>query len=337
MAEVKAFAGGAGDPSLAPMQAGAFKRGASNFQNWITPGTAFPPEPDRYHLYINYTCGWCHRALIIHALKNIPQSVVSISSTANYFWGGGLGSDDYSGWAFDAENPDPVLNAQHTRDIYLTDSPDYGRRQLSVPILFDKKTRKIVCNDNIQIGYILNSCLDDLLDEEGKKLDLYPEPLRPQIDELNTLIYPNINDGVYRVAFAKEPDLKEQMRQNVFKALAEVEAILEMSKAKAAAEGREKYGLVADSGDGISLADVRAFPHLIRFDTCYFTAFKCNIRRLNSGEYPHIMEWLKRIYMMPEVKQTCKIYLACMGYNRDHGDGAGAKAWKEERYEWLEA
>ena len=49
------------------------------------------------------------------------------------------------------------------------------------------------------------------------------------------------------------------------------------------------------------------------------------------------MEWLKRIYMMPEVKQTCKIYLACMGYNRDHGDGAGAKAWKEERYEWLEA
>ena len=168
MAEVKAFAGGAGDPSLAPMQAGAFKRGASNFQNWITPGTAFPPEPDRYHLYINYTCGWCHRALIIHALKNIPQSVVSISSTANYFWGGGLGSDDYSGWAFDAENPDPVLNAQHTRDIYLTDSPDYGRRQLSVPILFDKKTRKIVCNDNIQIGYILNSCLDDLLDEDGK-------------------------------------------------------------------------------------------------------------------------------------------------------------------------
>ena len=147
-------------------EAGAFKRGASNFQNWIAPASAFPPEPDRYHLYINYTCGWCHRVLVVHALKRIPASVVSVSATANYFWGGGLGSDDYSGWAFDAENPDPVLNAKHTRDIYLTDSPDYGRRQLSVPILFDKKTRKIVSNDNIQIGYILNSCLDDLLDED---------------------------------------------------------------------------------------------------------------------------------------------------------------------------
>ncbi|CAE7514464.1 gto2, partial [Symbiodinium pilosum] len=274
-----------------------------------------------YHLYINYTCGW---------------SVVSISATANYFWGGGLGSDDYSGWAFDEENPDPVLNAKHTRDIYLTDSPDYGRRQLSVPILFDKKTRKIVSNDNIQIGYILNSCLNELLDEEGRNQELYPEALRPQIDELNALIYPNINDGVYRVAFAKEPELKEQMRQNVFKALAEVEAILAKSKEKAKAEAREKFNLVADSGDSLSLADVRAFPHLIRFDTCYFTAFKCNVRRLSSGEYPHIMEWLERMYTMPEVKQTCKIYLACMGYNRDHGDGAGERAWKEERYDWLE-
>mmetsp|Transcript_33062 Transcript_33062/g.74339 ORF Transcript_33062/g.74339 Transcript_33062/m.74339 type:complete len:337 (+) Transcript_33062:44-1054(+) len=335
MSEPKAFAGGAGDPALAPAQAGAFKRGASNFQNWIAPGSDFPPEPHRYHLYINYTCGWCHRALIVHGLKRIPQDVVSISATANYFWGGGLGSDDYSGWAFDDENPDPILNAKHTRDIYLTDSPEYGRKQLSVPILFDRKLRKIVSNDNIQIGYILNSCLDDLLDE-GRGLNLYPEPFRTEIDELNTLIYPNINDGVYRVAFAKEPELKDQMRQNVFKALDEVEAILAKSKARAQAEGREMFGLVPDSGDALTLADVRAFPHLIRFDTCYFTAFKCNIRRLSSGEYPHIMEWLQRLYMMPEIKPTCKIYLACLGYNRNHGDGAGEAAWKAEKYEWLE-
>jgi len=39
---------------------GEFKRGQSAFRNFISkePGAQFPPEKDRYHLYVSYACPW---------------------------------------------------------------------------------------------------------------------------------------------------------------------------------------------------------------------------------------------------------------------------------------
>lgn len=43
---------------------------------------------------------------------------------------------------------------------------------------------------------------DDLLPENLKKVDLYPENLRQEIDEINEWTYNNINNGVYKAGFA---------------------------------------------------------------------------------------------------------------------------------------
>jgi hypothetical protein len=39
---------------------GEFKRQQSQFRNFVEnkPGAQFPPEKDRYHLYVSYACPW---------------------------------------------------------------------------------------------------------------------------------------------------------------------------------------------------------------------------------------------------------------------------------------
>jgi hypothetical protein len=48
-------------------KSGEFKRGQSAFRNFISreSGAQFPPEKDRYHLYVSYACPW-------GALNNFP-------------------------------------------------------------------------------------------------------------------------------------------------------------------------------------------------------------------------------------------------------------------------
>jgi putative glutathione S-transferase len=66
----------------------------------------------------------------------------------------------------------------------------------SVPVLWDKKTGVIVNNESSEIMRMFNSAFNDLA--RHPELDLYPEPLRGAIDQVNEWVYPAINNGVYR-------------------------------------------------------------------------------------------------------------------------------------------
>lgn len=81
------------------------------------------------------------------------------------------------------------------RDLYFKDSPEYTGRY-SVPVLWDKKTDTIVSNESSDIIRMLNTEFNVILPEQYRSVDLYPENLREQIDDLNNWMYHNINNGV---------------------------------------------------------------------------------------------------------------------------------------------
>jgi putative glutathione S-transferase len=135
---------------------------------------------------------------------------------------------------------------------------------------------------------MLNSAFDAFTNVHT---DYYPQGLRAQIDKFNELVYPNINNGVYRAGFATSQAAYEDAFRNLFDALDEIEQIL----------ARQRYL----TGNAITEADWRLFPTLIRFDAVYYSHFKCNWRHIY--EYPNLSGYVRDLYQQPGVAETVSL------------------------------
>ena len=165
---------------------GEFVRQASSFRNCVTKdgSSGFPAENGRYHLYVSYACPWAHRTLIVRRLKGL-EDCISLN-VVDYLMG-------EKGWKFspdvEGSTPDTVNGFSHIREVYFLADKNYGGR-FTVPVLFDKKQKTIVNNESSEIIRNFNTEFNDFCKtEEQRALNLYPEHLRKQIDELNEWIY----------------------------------------------------------------------------------------------------------------------------------------------------
>ncbi|EST07497.1 Glutathione S-transferase, N-terminal [Kalmanozyma brasiliensis GHG001] len=261
---------------------GNFRRQVSSFRNTISKVGPHQPEKGRYILYCALICPWASRTLHVRALKQLEDiidvAVVHYTLTPN-------------GWPFEitdkAETGDPLYGCENTKELYLKADPNYSARY-TVPILWDKKLETIVNNESSEIIRILYTAFDDLLPEDSpaKGKTYYPidqpEAIR-KIDELNEWIYPNINNGVYKTGFATTQEVYDKEVDNLFSSLDRLETLL--------SDGREY--LVPEVG--LSDADIRLYPTLVRFDVGYHTLFRCNIKMIRH-DYPHIHRYLQRLY-----------------------------------------
>jgi putative glutathione S-transferase len=268
---------------------GRFMRSDSQFRNWVTPdGTPGPSgeggyaaEPGRYHLYVSYACPWAHRTLIVRALKGLEEAI-SLSVVHWHM------SED--GWTFQ-EAPgatgDGVNGAAYLREIYTLAQPDYSGR-VTVPVLWDKERGTIVSNESSEIIRMLNSAFGDGANAE---IDFYPEDLRPEIDEINALIYASVNNCVYRAGFATT----QQAYEEAFDALFDTLDLLEERLS------RQRYL----TGEQVTEADWRLFTTLLRFDPVYVGHFKCNRNRL--VDFPNLWGYTRELYQVPGVARTVNL------------------------------
>jgi len=273
----------------ARMEGGRFNRPTTKFRNWVTPDGSpgpsgeggFPAEAGRYHLYVSLACPWAHRTIIFRHLKRL-ENIVSMSVTSWY-----MGEE---GWTFDRKtgsSGDAVNHTQKMSEIYVLANSRYTGR-VTVPVLWDKKRQTIVSNESSEIIRMLNSAFEP---QPNEYHDLYPPDLRSEIEAVNNLIYPNINNGVYRAGFAILQEAYEEAFRGLFAALDEVERRL----------SRQRYL----TGPRMTEADWRLFTTLIRFDAVYYSHFKCNMRRI--GDYPNLSNYTRDLYQVPGIDETVSI------------------------------
>jgi glutathionyl-hydroquinone reductase len=262
---------------------GRFVRPTTAYHNVVTADGVgdFPAETGRYHLYISLACPWAHRTLIFRTLKKL-DGVISLSITAPLYGKTGWEFDPAQGGTLDTANGKSTL-----AEIYLIADPHYTGR-VSVPVLWDKKRRTIVNNESSEIIRMLNSAFAAFTDVPT---DYYPAALRGEIDRINDLVYPNVNNGVYRAGFATSQEAYEEAARGIFSTLDQLEERL----------SRQRY-LV---GKEITEADWRLFTTLIRFDAVYYSHFKCNLRRI--VDYPNLWNYLRELYQVPGIAATVSL------------------------------
>jgi len=283
---------------------GAFVRTDAGFRNWIAPDSRFPPEAGRYHLYISYACPWAHRCLMTLRMKGLEDAIgLSIVHPTWQRSRPDTPDDHHHGWIFKAPDdaplsqseghgsfdcsdciPDTVNGFQFVRDLYEKANDKTGK--YSVPVLWDKQEGTIVSNESSEIIQMLNSAFNQFA--KNPELDLFPEALASAMDEVNSWVYPTINNGVYRCGFAKTQGAYDEAVTQLYESLDRMEEVL----------SKNRYLC----GDALTAADIRAFVTLVRFDEVYVVYFKCNKKRI--ADYPNIHNYVREIYQMPAVADT---------------------------------
>jgi putative glutathione S-transferase len=257
---------------------GAFVRQDSRFRERVSAdgSSGYPAVAGRYHLYVSLACPWAHRTVILRRLKGLEDAIgLTVVDPVR----------DEQGWRFTAGEPDPLHGWTHLSEGYRATDPAFDGR-VTVPVLWDKETGRVVNNESAEIIEMLNTEFDAVAG--NPELDLYPERLREDIDALNDQIYDTVNNGVYRSGFAASQEAYEDAVLPLFATLDELEERL--------ADRRFLFGTEQ------TLADWRLFTTLLRFDPVYHGHFKCNIRKIS--ESPNLFGYLRDLYQTAGVADT---------------------------------
>jgi putative glutathione S-transferase len=229
-------------------------------------------------LYVSFACPWAHRTIIVRRLKRLERVIgMTVVDPIR----------DERGWAFregKGHSRDPINGFQFLSEAYAaTDLGFQGR--ITVPVLWDTVTKRIVNNSDDDIMRMFNSAFDRFTDST---VDLYPTDLRADIETLNARLYENVNDGVYQAGFATSQSVYERAVRRLFDVLDGLEARL----------SSRRYLF----GSRIVETDWRLFVTLVRFDAVYYGHFKCNLRRI--ADYPNLFGYLKDLYQHDAIAET---------------------------------
>ena len=259
---------------------GLYYKRPSIFRDRISgdPGAAFPAEPGRYHLYCAVACPWAHRATLMRTLKKL-EPYVTLTNTFQEVGG--------QGWSFGEGGhivPGTDRRVRWLHELYTIADPDCTTR-VTVPTLWDAKTRRVVNNESSEISDIQHGVLGN----RGADAGLLPESLHAEIDATNALVLKGVNNAVNGCGYSISQEAYDSSIKLLFETLDGIEQRLAV----------RRYVC----GDAETEADWRLFPNLVRFDPCYYVGYKCNLRRL--GEYHNLSNYLRELYQTTGIADVC--------------------------------
>ena len=270
-------------------ESGEFQRQEDAFREWISNdgSTAYPAAADRYHLYVSLACPWASRTIIFRKLKGLEDAIgMTIVDPIR----------DENGWAFrdpsgkippgaPFEFTDPINGFHFLSEAYKATNPDFDGR-VTVPVLWDRETKKIVNNCEDDICRMFNNVFNDFA--RNKDVDLFPKEIEAEHAQLCDFVYDNVNNGVYKAGFATRQRPYEISCRKLFEALDQLE--MRLSKSRYLFDHR------------IVEVDWRLFCTLVRFDVVYHGHFKCNVRRII--DYANLQGYLMDLYQQPGISDT---------------------------------
>jgi len=295
---------------------GNFKRTAAGHNNIIDEDNErFPPEANRYHLYVSLACPWAAGTLAALKYKGLDD-VISISivhptwnrtrpddpndeHTGRHFKSPGDEpvSNSLGHGSFDCDDaliPDTVNGAKTVRDLYELANDTTGK--YSTPILWCKKEKTIVCNESLQILKMFDKAFQQFAKHPERILFPEDEAIQKEAEELNEFIYPTVNNGVYRCGFAKTQEAYKKAHTELFASLDELENRL---------SSRNNGDFLTSYGE-MTWIDLRLYQTLVRFDPVYVVYFKTNCKFIGK-DYPNLLEFVRRCYALPEIKATTNL------------------------------
>ncbi len=233
-------------------------------------------EDQKPRLIVGKSCPWAHRTWLVHQLRGLRNNLSLLVVKADHNSGR---------WKLEEE----WLGCNSLLELYqLCGSPPSHRA--TVPALIDpgsslNRNPRLIGNESAQLVEVLNRW-----PTTREAPDLAPERLKEEINTWQKLLQPTVNDGVYRCGFARNQNAYNKACEDLFSALEVVEQAL------------SKKGPWL-CGSQLTLADVRLFPTLIRWEMIYMPLFGCSQKPLWS--LPKLWEWRQRFMAIPLVAETC--------------------------------
>ena len=227
-------------------------------------------------LIIGRSCPWAHRTWLIFQLRNLNTNLQLLFAKAD---------QNEGRWKIDPS----WRGCNSLSAIYkLCGTPPNHRA--TVPALIDPgelphQKPKILGNESAQLVEALN-----LWPTKTQETNLAPIELKEEINHWQNLLQPSVNNGVYKCGFARNQKAYDQASEELFKALNRVEQNL------------SKRGPWL-CGEIFTIADIRLFPTLIRWESVYEPLFGCSQKPL--WLFPSICDWRKKFFQLPKVAQTC--------------------------------
>ncbi len=227
-------------------------------------------------LIIGRSCPWAHRTWLVHKLKGLDSYINLFIAKADH--NSGL-------WIFES----PILGCRSLIELYQKCGTSPNHRA-TVPALIDPGNKasnkpKLLGNESANLVEVLNEWPNN-----QTNFDLAPKELKKEIEYWNTLLQLAVNNGVYKCGFARNQKAYDNASDQLFDALEKTNKSL------------NKKGPWL-CGEKLTIADIRLFPTLIRWEMVYVPLFGCSQKPLWA--FPNLWEWRQRFLSIQGVEVTC--------------------------------